>query len=497
MNYVKLTAFMAVLFIFLGCSGSHSHEHEAGGEPESVSHTVWTDKSELFVEYKPLIAGTKSRFAAHITYMSDFKPVITGNVTVTLKGNGKSQTVKADSASSPGIFRPEIIPQTPGIYQLIFDINTKEFSDRIVIDSIAVYPDVEAAMKNQHRESGGQDEITYLKEQAWKTEFAIQRVKKGTIREIIKTSGQLTSSPADETVIIAGSSGVITFVNRMPIGKSINPGTHLFTITGKGVTHENIDVQFSQYKAEFEKAQKEYNRQQELRKQNINSERDLEQAKLNYEVAKGKYYNVSSSYLGGQKITSPQRGFVKSIMVTEGQFVQVGQPLIQLSENQNIILKAEVSQKYFSKLPFITAASFRTPYDSAFRDISEFDGKLISYGKNVQAADYFVPVFFQLENRGNLVPGSFAEVNLKTTPVTGTIVIPVAALLEESGKYYVFIQSEGESFLKRYVKTGINDGIEVQVLSGIEEGEMLVTRGAYQIKLASQSSAIPAHGHEH
>jgi membrane fusion protein, heavy metal efflux system len=44
---------------------------------------------------------------------------------------------------------------------------------------------------------------------------------------------------------------------------------------------------------------------------------------------------------------------------------------------------------------------------------------------------------------------------------------------------------------------GGNDGKIVQVISGLKEGERVVTKGAYAIKLASASGAIPEHGHSH
>jgi membrane fusion protein, heavy metal efflux system len=61
----------------------------------------------------------------------------------------------------------------------------------------------------------------------------------------------------------------------------------------------------------------------------------------------------------------------------------------------------------------------------------------------------------------------------------------------------VYVQTGGESFQKREVKLGAADGINVQLLSGVEEGERVVTKGAYQIKLSQASGTMPAHGHEH
>ena len=81
--------------------------------------------------------------------------------------------------------------------------------------------------------------------------------------------------------------------------------------------------------------------------------------------------------------------------------------------------------------------------------------------------------------------------------IQNALIIPTSALIEEHGKYYAYVQTSGEGFQKRALELGIKDGIYVQVLSGIEEHERVVIKGGYQIKLATMSGKMPAHGHEH
>ena len=78
-----------------------------------------------------------------------------------------------------------------------------------------------------------------------------------------------------------------------------------------------------------------------------------------------------------------------------------------------------------------------------------------------------------------------------------TIGIPVSSLIEEEGSFFVFVHVAGESFEKRRVITGIKDGNMIEVKSGLNEGEHIVTVNPYQVKLASLSSEAPSHGHAH
>jgi multidrug efflux pump subunit AcrA (membrane-fusion protein) len=69
--------------------------------------------------------------------------------------------------------------------------------------------------------------------------------------------------------------------------------------------------------------------------------------------------------------------------------------------------------------------------------------------------------------------------------------------VDDAGRPIVFVQTEGESFVRRPVTLGAREGGIVQVKHGIRAGERVVTKGAALIRLASMSSQVPAHGHVH
>lgn len=61
----------------------------------------------------------------------------------------------------------------------------------------------------------------------------------------------------------------------------------------------------------------------------------------------------------------------------------------------------------------------------------------------------------------------------------------------------MFVQTGGESFEKRQVELANNDGVLTEIISGLSIGERIVTKGAFQIKLAAMSGDLPIHGHTH
>lgn len=493
----SITLLVFLLFGFISCNNKEQPSNVASLEP--LAYTLYTDHTELFVEFKPLVVGSTSKFAAHFTILGkNFKALTDAKVTVSfiVGDNGIKNSVSAPS--SPGIFRLALNPKTAGTGTLVFDIVTKDYTDKITIENVVVYPDKKTALVKQpeRAESG---EVSYLKEQAWKVEFANMAVTKQNFNAVIKTSGQLLSAPGDEMIVTAKASGVVVFSDKNTIvGSAVTTGNSLFTITGADMTEGNIDASVKDAKAIYLKAKTDYERSKLLVADKIVSERDHQQVKLQFDNAQMAYNTVAKNYTSkGQNVFSPISGFVKNVLVNGGQFVSSGTPLATISKNKNLLLQANVSQNNFGILSSIRSANFKTPQNDVVFNTASLNGKIVSYGKSASASTPFIPITFQIDNTGDFIPGSIVEVYLKSTSIPDALVIPTSSLIEEQGLFYVYVQTGGESFQKREVKLGASDGINLQVLSGITEGDRVVIKGGYQIKLSSASGALPAHGHEH
>ncbi len=491
----------AAFVIFIVLSGCKNKQEEHGRDHglAPLAYTLYSDKSEIFVEFKPLIVGTTSKFAAHFTILGErFLPLSEGSVTVSLLVGDNGIKQSSDTPNVPGIYPLSLQPKVAGMGRLVFDIVTKNFTDQIIIDNVKVYTDEKSALAEQEEDADASD-ITYNKEQAWKVEFANIPLVKSPFSDIIKTSGQILSAPGDEVLVTAKASGVVLFSgNKTIIGSEVSAGMSLFTISSGDLAKGNIDVEFKEAKANYEKSKADFDRATELVKDKIVSQKDFQQTKLDFENAQITYNSISKNYSSsGQNVSAIMNGFVKNIFVAEGQYVEAGTPLATISKNKKLILQASVSQKYFEKLSTITSANFRTSDGGKVYGTAQLNGKIISYGKSTTSNSPFIPVTFEIDNTGNLIPGSVVEVYLKSSPIPAALSVPVSSLIEEQGNFFVYVQTGGESFQKREVSLGANDGINTQLLSGVSEGERVVTKGAYQIKLTQTSGTLPAHGHEH
>jgi len=495
--------FFILLLAFSSCNQAKKNsqsEAEHAHDDISLKLLAYSDDFEVFAEADPFATGKESSILAHFTHLKDFKPLTQGTVTVSLVIGTKGIRQSLESPERPGIYRFSLKPEMAGTGKLIFEVEGQNTKSDVIVENIIVYADDHTAIHEAENIASKQtDGVPYTKEQSWVIDFAMTAISPQPFSEIIKTTGEILPAQGDEMVITAHTNGVVTFTgNKAVVGTSVRAGETLYSISGKNLTDGNTETRFTQAKVAYDKAKADFDRAQELIKDNIVSQKKFLDIKARYETEQANYNNLSRNYQsGGQKIVSPISGFVKNILVVEGQYVSVGQPIASVSQNRRLVLKAEVSQKYFSKLPLISSANFKTSYDNKTYSIDSLNGRLLSYGKSNDVNTMFIPVTFQFDNKGEVVAGSLVDVYLKLQLVDGAIVIPVSALIEEQGMFYTYVQTGGESFVKRELTLGYSDGINVQVSGGWKEGERLVTKGAYQIKLATASGAIPAHGHAH
>ena len=339
------------------------------------------------------------------------------------------------------------------------------------------------------------DEIILPKAKADAAGVKVSTIQPTAFQEVIKTSGQVLAAQGDEAVAVATVAGVVSFRGKVTEGMSVGRGTALVSISSSNIA-DGDPVQRARIAYDISK--KEYERMKALLKNKIVSDKDFAQAEQSFENARISYEALAKNHsAGGQNITAPIAGFVKSILVKEGDYVNIGQPLVSVTQNRRLFLRAEVSEKYYPSLRTIGSANFQTPYNNKVYTLKELNGRMLSFGKASSNNSYYVPVTFEFDNKGEVIPGSFVEVYLLSSPMVNVISLPRTALTEEQGIYFVYLQLDEEGYKKQEVTLGADNGKSVQILTGVKAGDRVVTEGAYQVRLASASNAIPAHSHEH
>ncbi len=491
--------FLAI--ILFGCTKTGQQTDAEHAHEVKLKLTEYSDNMEVFAETDPFAVGQNSSILAHFSWLENFKPLETGEVTISLivGTSGVKQTLS--QCLRPGIYKFEIQPQKAGVGKIIFEINSDKGKTKIIVNNITVY-------KDKHDADHAAEEIVvsatnttvFTKEQSWKTDFATNYPKEEPFGQVIKTTAQVLSSQGDEVIVSAKSNGMVLLSdNNVLEGKSVSAGQVLFTLSGNGLADNNSAVKFVEAQNNYEKVKADYDRAKELAKDKIVSEKDLLIAKNQYDNAKVIYDNLNKNFnSSGQTVSSSMSGFVKQLYVKNGQYVEAGQPIVSISQNKTLLLRAEVQQKYANILGTIKIANIRTLYDNKTYTLEELNGKVLSYGRNTNTDNYLIPVSIQIDNKRSFISGGFVELYLKTMTNSQAITIPNNAILEDQENFFVYVQVNPELFEKREVFPGGTDGIRTEITKGIAANERIVTTGAMLIKLAQATGTLDSHsGHVH
>lgn len=504
MRYIIILMALTLASCQLKEIDDHSHDASGGhidesAETPTMDRTIWTDKTELFVEFPALIVGETSRFAAHFTIMEKHRPVTQGSVTVSLiKGNSGIRH-RVEAPSSPGIFTPSLQPKEAGIYdKLVFELKTPSISDTLVINNVQVFASIEDAKETLGNVEEDGSAITFLKEQAWKIDFQTSKVIKSEIFDVISTSGVWAVSPSDYKTLVATTSGTVTFQNKNLIeGSKVRKGQALMTVSSDRLTSNNLSAEIQRAKAEYDQAKAEYDRKKHLHKSRIIPTAELEIVEQRYRVTQSTYETLSAGYsLGGKQVTVPFDGYIKSVTVGNGSFVEQGAALLTITSHQTSLLKTQVSSAYAVELDHLHDIWYQ-PQSGLWSSINSTGGSLLSIGKEVERNQPLLSVFAKVNELIKMPEGSFTEVQITYGQPSEGPAIPESALLEDYGNYSVIVQHSGESFERRPVIVGRRNGSDVEIKEGLAIGEVVVSTGAYQVKMASMSGQVPTHGHEH
>lgn len=318
---------------------------------------------------------------------------------------------------------------------------------------------------------------------------------RGTFHDVIQATGSITAASCDETTIVATMPGIVEHAQHISEGMAITRGTTVYYLASSSL--QNGD-QAQRTRIAYLAAKREYERALPLVRDNIITAKEFSTIQSEYDNARIAYEAIDSNTTPrGIAVKAPCTGYMKECMVKDGDYVEVGTPLMVITKNQHLYLRAEVPVRYYSQMSSIRSAKFKTQYSGDVYSLSEMNGKLMSSGKSATSTSSYVPVTFQLDNTGNIIPGSYVEVFLITGERQNILSLPTTALTEEQGLYYVYVQNDADSYRKQEVTLGATDGDRTEIVKGLLGGERVVTKGAINVKLAAAANAIPAHTHNH
>lgn len=358
---------------------------------------------------------------------------------------------------------------------------------------------------------GNDDNITYITEKVQRQN--IQKVVNaaGEVRAIqLVTVGAQVSGKIETLYVTVGQ-----VVKKGDLIAEIDSTTQQNEVDINKVKLNSYEAQLAAAKVSLKIAEKKYKRTQALRKQNAASAEDLEDAEDAYETAKSKVTELDSTIketeislstaetnLGYTKITAPLDGTIVSVPVKQGQTINAAMDtptIVQIADLSQMEILIEISEGDISnikpgvKVTYSILGDLNNIYETTLKSI---DPGLTLLTNNeyteVVGSDEAIYYYGRLvvpNDRGVLRIGMTTQNVIYEDSAEDVLTVPATAIKNEGqGKFVEILTKNGVE--KRSVVTGVSDGLNIEVKSGVKEGEEAVLAKMSSAEISDKTSKI-------
>ena len=492
----KMTAATAAMVVSALLASACNDTEDGPGVPEigAVVVTQWNDATELFLEYPHVVAGEQTgNWAIHLTEMEDFQPIRSGSLTVNfMRDQVRAETFRIDAPLRDGIFILNPVVMQPGVYRVELELTSAQVNSRHTLEQVLVYSNVDEALAAEVAED--EPGIAFLKEQQWVIPFAVHPLEEHEVQRTVVDPAEIVSPDGALVEVSALVDGIAPAEGNRDapsVGERVREGQILVTLapTAQGGG-------FAQSRGQVERLQREVERSERLFAAGAIAGKRLEESRQDLEIARAELDAIGGVTGGVYQLSlrAPISGVVAHRSFLPGARVEAGEPLFTIVDPTTAWLRVQMSAATAIKVANANGATFTTE-DS---DVVFHTSRLLSVGTVLNPQTRTVPVVFEVAEPGGLF--AFGQLAQATVSIGGSVrgmAVPNEAILDDNGTPVAYVQAGGETFVRRVLTLGERDGTRTQVLAGLSLGEMVVTVGAYQVRLASLSGGDFAGGHAH
>lgn len=310
--------------------------------------------------------------------------------------------------------------------------------------------------------------------------------------------------PDKDVMIVPSLPGKVERVN-VAIGDWVKAGTVLFTLD-----NSNLEQQLSQAEAALNSAyanfqmtadqiagaQATFERMKALYDSGAISRSQYEQAELAastqpLEAAQGALTQAETAYEAARDayndaaITAPISGYVSAINIEAGEMASNAQPAMIIVDIDPLIIRLGVTENLVNKLAVGDDVAVTIPAVEY-----ETEGEIISISPIVDSVSLLYPVEVLIDNKANSVKASmFAEVKIVTKYNESAIIVPSDAVLVKNGNEIVYTVIDNLA-VEHVVQTGIDNGQDIEILTGISEGDVVIITGQHYVTDGSKIKVI-------
>lgn len=349
---------------------------------------------------------------------------------------------------------------------------------------------VEKTAEANHEEEHKQEvKLTAEQQKAigLKTGIITQR----NLKTSLKVNGKLMLPPQNQAQVSLLVGGIVKNI-LVKEGAYVNKGEVLATIENTEFIQLQQDYLQSSSAITYLKA--EFERQQELQKDNINAGKTFQKAQADYqhEVSnfnslkqKLKLYNVDAGKLTAENISSafnvvaPISGNIHTIAINMGKFAEPNKELFDIVDNRFLHIDLTVFEKDISKIHEGQKITFTDANDPNHLH----NATIFSINKAFEDNQQAVIAHAKIENLNEtLLSGMFIEARINIDD-NSTATLPNEAIVSNGNEHYIFVEHEPNTYRQVTVRVGTTDQgfTEIIPLEEIAPQQKIVVNGAYYL----------------
>jgi RND family efflux transporter MFP subunit len=291
----------------------------------------------------------------------------------------------------------------------------------------------------------------------------VAAVARRDISAYIETNGILEAE--NEVDVVSRMTGPVVALNAEE-GMLVPRGRLLARIDDQDV-RSNVEIA----RVALDEARLNYERSKKLHEGRLISPEEYEQASNRFETAQAQYEN-NRILLGYTEIVAPFSGRIVTRYIDLAEQVSPGTPLFRISDFDPLLCPIQVPERELPRLALGQSAYLTVEAWPGER----FQAKVLRISPVVDAATGTVKVTLDVEPDERLRPGMFTRVFLETEKRPESLVIPKSALSLESLGDTVYVADAGVAD-RREVTLGFREGDYVEILDGLDEGDLVVVVG--------------------
>ncbi|WEK21052.1 MAG: efflux RND transporter periplasmic adaptor subunit [Candidatus Pedobacter colombiensis] len=301
------------------------------------------------------------------------------------------------------------------------------------------------------------------------------------------TTGVVKAIPTQYADVAPPFPGRVT-KTYLRLGMKTTPETPLFEIISPDfITAQKI---FFQEKAQLIQAERTLKRQKDLIANGVAAQKDLEEAQTAYDVEKKEYENAATGIrifkadpaklTFGQALVvhAPINGEVIENKVVLGQFIKDDVSSVATIANlSSVWIAGQVKEKDIRYIHKNDKCVVELPAIPG----KKINGKVYHVNEVVDEDTRSVQVLIECPNADrSLKPGMYASVNFIDAPASA-ILIPLKAIFQMDDANFVFTVTADGKYQKKKVETGNTEGDRVVIISGLSQGDRIVSEGGFYL----------------